>query len=123
MSRRYSEPIRVWVGPHQGGAGAALGSVPVRFRWRWRTYVVTEVLGRWIEGGAWWPAVTAAISTVGARSPAASGPDRRVWRVEARTEGRTGVFDLCDQRPVDDTQPPAAPGVGDRRWLLLAAVD
>ncbi len=109
MSRRYRDPIRVWQGPHQGDA---IGAVPVRFRWRRRTYVVTEILGRWIEAGSWWPAAGAALRVESGLAPDRPHQDRRVWRVEARATGRTGVFDLCQTEAHAD-----AP------WVLLAALD
>ena len=135
MGRRYRDPIRVWSGPDQGGP---IGSVPVRFRWRWRTYVITEVLDRWIEAGQWWttageglrasgdtqspvPAATAAatataaVSAVVAATATATTTDRTIWRVEARAPGASGVFDLCERVP--------ATGGRDQVWLLVAVVD
>ncbi len=107
MSRRYRDQIRVWQGPQQ-----AMGAVPVRFRWRRRTYVITEILGRWIEAGSWWAGAGAALRTETGVAPERPQTERLVWRVEARTTGRTGVFDLCETDARSD-----AP------WLLLAAVD
>ena len=130
MGRRYRDPIRVWSGPDQGGP---IGSVPVRFRWRWRTYVITEVLDRWIEAGQWWttagealrasggtppplPATAAAaVSAVVAATATATTTDRTIWRVEARAPGASGVFDLCERVP--------ATGGRDQVWLLVAVVD
>lgn len=110
MGRRYCDPIRVWLGPDQGGL---IGQVPVRFRWRWCTYVVTEVLDRWIEAGQWWASAGAALRSGNCEDGQAG--DRRVWRVEARAPGRTGVFDLCEHTP--------AAGRRDQPWLLVAALD
>ncbi len=125
MGRRYRDPIRVWSGPDQGGP---IGPVPVRFRWRWRTYVITEVLDRWIEAGQWWATAGEALrASGGAQSPLATATatatavadavtiDRTIWRVEARAAGTNGVFDLCERVP--------ATGGRDQVWLLVAVVD
>lgn len=138
MGRRYRDPIRVWSGPDQGGP---IGPVPVRFRWRWRTYVITEVLDRWIEAGQWWTtagealrvsggtppplpaaaaatataAATAAVSAVVAATATATTTDRTIWRVEARAPGASGVFDLCERVPATEGR--------DQVWLLVAVVD
>ena len=83
VSRRYGEPIAVWTSETSPGA-------PQRFRWRRHTYAVTEVLGRWVEAARWWQSGSGAAG-------AESGPtgQRLLWRVEARSGTRTGVFDLC----------------------------
>ena len=123
MGRRYRDPIRVWSGPDQGGP---IGPVPVRFRWRWRTYVITEVLDRWIEAGQWWTTAGEGLrasgdtqSPVPAAAAAATATaittDRTIWRVEARAPGASGVFDLCERVP--------ATGGRDQVWLLVAVVD
>ena len=124
MGRRYRDPIRVWSGPDQGGP---IGPVPVRFRWRWRTYVITEVLDRWIEAGQWWTTAGEALrasgdtqspvpaATAAATATATATTDRTIWRVEARAPGASGVFDLCERVP--------ATGGRDQVWLLVAVVD
>lgn len=81
---------------------------PLRFRrdlrgGRRRTYVVTEVLARWVESGPWWLY----------RPPGEDqGPDpvgeRQVWRVEASRDGVTGVYDLAHDG---------------RRWRLVRTLD
>lgn len=81
MSRRYGEPIAVWT----TSPGA-----PRRFLWRRHTYAVTQVLGRWVEAARWWQNEAGATG-LGTRPP----EQRCLWRVEARTGSRTGVFDLC----------------------------
>lgn len=120
MGRRYRDPIRVWSGPDQGGP---IGPVPVRFRWRWRTYVITEVLDRWIEAGQWWTTAGEGLRASGdtqspvpaATATATATTDRTIWRVEARAPGASGVFDLCERVP--------ATGGRDQVWLLVAVVD
>lgn len=143
MSRRYCDPIPVWFdrpGTDGVGSDAASGrpvaeqvsaAVPARFRWHRSLYVVTDVLGHWIEAGPWWSDATAAVrapavravraGSVGVDAPRSprSSPggitapaQRRVWRVEAAGRGGSGVFDLCEPR-----------GEEHPMWLLLAAVD
>lgn len=68
------------------------GDPPHAFRWRDRRYVVTEVLGSWVEAPAWWRP---------ARDAVASPPrQHQWWRVAARlthpaARGSTGVYELC----------------------------
>lgn len=100
--RRRHDPIAVpAAGPVAGEAA------PQAFRWRGRVYLVTEVLGHWVEAAAWWrPPRTG--TRAGARTgtglavaaPAGVVQQRRWWRVAARpshpaARGATGVYELC----------------------------
>ncbi len=91
--RRYDDPVEVRKGLVTS-AGARLEG-PEQFIWRGRLWKVCNVVGHWVETGAWW------------RSPDPDGvPDllaeREVWRVEAgrgsagqRAAGAgRGVFNL-----------------------------
>jgi hypothetical protein len=82
-------------GPHGTGADEV---VPEAFRWRGRRYVVTEVLGQWVEAAAWWR--PGAAETVDVAATSQPVRQRRWWRVSARpthpaTQGATGVYELC----------------------------
>lgn len=117
--RRYDDPVDVRKGMVQATGGARLEG-PEQFVWRGRLWRVCDVVGHWVETGAWWrsaeaaavggaeetPAVGGAEETCvvgGPRQTAVAAPDllaeREVWRVEA-ARGRTatgagrGVFDL-----------------------------
>jgi hypothetical protein len=73
----------------------AVDDPPEAFRWRGRRYVVTEVLGHWVEVGAWWRRTESAVLP----APAASR-QQWWWRVAARpthpaAQGRNGVYELC----------------------------
>jgi hypothetical protein len=98
MTRRYDEPVDVRRGDE----------APTEFLWRGRLYVVREVLGHWVETGAWWLGAAARSVYGGAPEPSADpapggsvatlvdDSEREVWRVEA-SAGRvagSGVYDL-----------------------------
>lgn len=78
MTRRYAEAIEV----------RRRDDRPEQFLWRERLYLVSEVLGHWLESRSWWEP-----STPG-RTPLDA--EQEVWRVEA-SPGRaagSGVYDL-----------------------------
>lgn len=82
MTRRYDDPVEV----------RRRDEDPTEFLWRGRFYAVREVLGHWVETGAWWQA-----SPFGSADSSALAAEREVWRVEA-SPGRVhgaGVYDLC----------------------------
>lgn len=85
----------------------AIDGVPVRLRWRDRSYLVEQVLAHWIESGAWWQVVARRVGT----APATHIPlSCTVWRVEARG-GRGGiVVDLAHDAEAD-------------RWSLVRLAD
>jgi hypothetical protein len=94
MSRRYADTVEV-----RRSDGA-----PQQFLWRQRVYVVREVLGHWLEAGAWWHGDrarallgTGSDSKADAADAAEGRHERELWRVEA-AGGRgvgVGVYDLC----------------------------
>jgi uncharacterized protein DUF6504 len=116
--RRYDDPVDVRKGMVPGTGGARLEG-PEQFVWRGRLWRVCDVVGHWVETGAWWRSAEAAAVggaeeipaggveeppvVGGPRQTAVAAPDllaeREVWRVEA-ARGRTatgagrGVFDL-----------------------------
>jgi hypothetical protein len=112
--RRYDDPVDVRKGMVQATGGARLEG-PEQFVWRGRLWRVCDVVGHWVETGAWWRsaeavAVGGAVGGAeetpvvgGSGQTAVAAPDllaeREVWRVEA-ARGRTatgagrGVFDL-----------------------------
>ncbi len=79
MTRRYVETIEV----------RRRDDRPEQFLWRERLYLVSEVLGHWLESRSWWePGAASGTSPV--------DPEQEVWRVEA-SPGRassSGVYDL-----------------------------
>ncbi len=87
MSRLYAQPVHVRMDAE---------GVPETIRWRGRTYQVDELLGRWIEAGAWWPAARAAVFTAGTpdQNTRPQATEAVVWRVEARRGDTTAVLDL-----------------------------
>ena len=128
MSRQYRDICIVVRGADTYGTHASRsadvqgadirGAAPVRFRWRYRTYHVRELLGFWIESGPWW------MHWRTSRHPARTSPspgqadqhrvappsgafpiERQVWRVSATTNcatGSSGVYDLVHE-PGSDT--------------------
>jgi hypothetical protein len=94
MSRRYADAVEV----------RRSGGVPQQFLWRQRVYVVREVLGHWLEAGAWWRGErarallgTGSSNFLGQVEAAETRHERELWRVEA-AGGRgvgVGVYDLC----------------------------
>lgn len=92
--RRYDDPVEVRRGTVSGSAGVQEG--PEQFLWRGRLWKVHDVVGHWVETGAWWQAAEA--EETGRSEDLLA--EREVWRVEATrglaaaaTTGR-GVFDL-----------------------------
>jgi len=108
--RRYDDPVDVRKGMVQATGGARLED-PEQFVWRGRLWRVCDVVGHWVETGAWWRSAEAAAVGGAEETPVVGGPgqtavaapdllaEREVWRVEA-ARGRTatgaghGVFDL-----------------------------
>ena len=86
--RRYDDPVDVRKGMVPGTGGARLEG-PEQFVWRGRLWKVCDVVGHWVETGAWWKPAEEAVPDLLA--------EREVWRVEAArgqaAPGR-GVFDL-----------------------------
>lgn len=82
--RRYDDPVDVQRGRVQGVEG------PEGFRWRDRDWQVREVVGHWVETGAWWRGQ-------GGDQRGDLLAERELWRVVAgRGRGTTpGVFDLA----------------------------
>lgn len=77
---------------------SAVAGTPERIRWRERTYLVTEVHGRWIESDPWWSAAAARVAVAAAEPIALS---RTIWRVEARGGRGSIVFDLAHDPAAD----------------------
>jgi len=48
MTRRHADPVEVLVRP------GPRGPQPEQLLWRDRLYVVSDVLGHWVEAGGWW---------------------------------------------------------------------
>jgi hypothetical protein len=103
--RKYDDPVEVRKGMVAGPGGRQEG--PEQFLWRGRLWKVCDVVGHWVETGAWWQS-SGAYAVLGSdtltEAPASAGTDlaaeREVWRVEAArglaaadASGR-GVFDL-----------------------------
>lgn len=77
----------------------AVDGVPLRVRWRDRSYNVEQVLAHWIESGAWWHAVARRVGTAAAeRIPLSCA----VWRVEARGARGSIVVDLAHDTEADE---------------------
>lgn len=108
MSRRYADRVTVRLAP----TGCPDDAVrPARFRWRGHWYPVVAVLARWVEADAWWRSAVPA--GPGAVRQEAERPDRMLWRVEAGSGVRSGIYDLC-----------ALPSSGGgSRWFLVRALD
>lgn len=123
MSRQYRDICMVVRGSdtqaaHVSRPADVRAAAPVRFRWRYRTYEVRELLGFWIESGPWWmhwrtsrhPVSTSPSpeqSVRGAVAPprGAYPIEKQVWRVSATTHRGTadsGVYDLIYE-PSSDT--------------------
>jgi hypothetical protein len=121
MTRHYDEPVQVergWLQTPTGGEG------PTHLLWRGRLYRVRDVLGHWVETGAWWRSQTiralhdgaaplsegkragSSVAVVDTASDTAfdtmldtgwEAAERQVWRVEAQA-GRSAsaiVLDLA----------------------------
>lgn len=112
--RRYDEPVEVRRDGDQG---------PAMFLWRGRVWKVREVVGRWVETGAWWESARAGavLGTEESGGTAVAVADdllaeQEVWRVVAGRgrpddqRGNQGVFDL-------------ALDWADGRWRLVSCVD
>jgi hypothetical protein len=76
---------------------------PEQFVWRHRLWVVREVVGYWVETGAWWEQTGVSVLLGGGDGCSPPGPaavaelldEHEVWRVEAaRNRFSSGVFDL-----------------------------
>lgn len=111
MTRRPREQVEV----------ARRDDAPEQFLWRERLWSVREVLGHWVETGAWWNGSRAAALVTGESlregdggalagepgtaggAPAYASPalpdehDREYWRVAAAAgrDAPPGVFELC----------------------------
>ena len=109
--RRYDDPVEVRRGMVSGDQGPVEG--PEQFLWHGRLWKVHDVVGHWMETGAWWQS-RAVAPVLGAEEAGTASPtveaaqtglgisvhdllgEREVWRVEAGrgvASGR-GVFDL-----------------------------
>ena len=117
MSRKYRDVCTVVRGSDTDGAHVASptgvgADAPVRFRWRYRTYEVRELLGFWFESGPWWMHWARSRQSVPVSSqlglgdqyapplPGAYPIDKQVWRVSATTRRGTdcsGVYDLIHE--------------------------
>jgi hypothetical protein len=102
MSRRHADVVEV----------RRRDDVPEQFLWRNRLYQIREVLGHWVESGAWWRSAPSSALIDGADADTAAGHppsglrvgpmtlddgEREFWRVEAGA-GRVappGIYDLC----------------------------
>jgi hypothetical protein len=92
--RHYAEPIDVCPGVVGGIEG------PAQFVWRYRLYLVRDVLGFWVESSGWW------------RTGDTGSGERQVWRVEA------GRGRLASRVIADLALNPVA-----EQWLLLRTYD
>lgn len=111
--RLYEETIEV-----RTAQDAAAG--PQQFLWRGRLWLVRDILGRWVEAGAWWNSARSrsargedpALIAVAEEPEADLLVEDEVWRVLAGA-GRSsepGVYELA-RRSGTDT------------WRLRAVVD
>ncbi|MEY9963717.1 hypothetical protein ABIA33_001750 [Streptacidiphilus sp. MAP12-16] len=101
MNTRHADLVEVRGGQDQ----------PTHFLWRDRIYAVREVLGHWIESGAW-RGEARAVPVAPAVPAAVDAAEREVWRVEA-SPGRcfaAGVYDLSFDRAAG-------------RWTLTSTTD
>jgi len=76
----------------------AVDGVPTRLRWHERSYLVEQVLARWVESGAWWQAVA---RRVGASTAQRTPLSCTVWRVEARGVRGSIIVDLAHDTDAD----------------------
>lgn len=104
--RRYNEPIQVPAGSVVDG--------PKRFRWRNRSFEVTQILRHWWEATPWWQQ-SEARALRGDEVAMFSGEslESEIWLVTARPRGRgtpDGMYEVALQ-------------ASRREWLLRAVVD
>ena len=104
--RRYDDPVEVRRGMVSGEQGPVEG--PEQFLWHGRLWKVYDVVGHWMETGAWWQSARGGAGARSPTPPAAGCPARSVppcttcwgsgrsggWRPGAAAAAGRGVFDL-----------------------------
>jgi hypothetical protein len=142
MSRRHADIVEV----------RRRDDVPEQFLWHGRLYQVREVLGRWVEAGAWWRSAPSSALFDGAEAPATAGrsaetltlapiPSSPAWAQRAWGEPAPDVGAAVGPMTLDDGEREfwrveaqagraASPGVYDlcfdwsaNRWQLVRVVD
>jgi hypothetical protein len=83
MTRRYDDPVDVRRGD----------DAPEQFLWRGRLYVVRDVLGHWVETGAWWRAPSARSVYAGDVYAGDPAPVVGAERFAGSLEGASPEFD------------------------------
>lgn len=141
MSRRHADPVEV----------RRRDEVPEQFLWRNRLYQVREVLGHWVESGAWWRSAPSSALIEGTdadgRAPASGAlalapiPASPKWAQRAWGEPAPDVGAAVGPMTLDDGEREfwrvearagrvATPGIYDlcfdwsaNRWQLVQVMD
>ncbi len=104
--RRYDEPIQVPAG--------SVATGPQQFRWRNRSFEVTQILRHWWEATPWWQQSEArALRGNEVSMVSGEGLESEIWLVIARPRGQRspdGMYEVVLQ-------------ASRREWLLRAVVD